>query len=332
MNLTIEQTRRAEHVSQLRDLVNEALATLVPETEPASLYEPVRYVLDSGGKRLRPVLLLLAANVFGARPEQALRAALAVEVFHNFTLVHDDIMDHADTRRGRPTVHTAWAEDTAILAGDYLMALSYDLLAQTETEQLRDLFQVYSWMVRRLCEGQALDKAFETKNAVSVQAYLGMIDGKTGALIRSVLEMGGIIGGASVDERQTLREIGTEVGRAFQMQDDLLDLVADDDRWGKAVGGDLMEGKKTYLLLRTLEEAKGEEYAWFARIIEQKGLPPAEVPEARRCMDALGILDETRASVRTHSRRALTLLEALPQGEAVDSLRWFVQRLAGRVH
>lgn len=332
MNLTTEQTHSTAHVGQLRALVNEALATLVPDAEPASLYEPVRYVLKSGGKRLRPVLLLLAAEVYGARPEQALPAALAVEVFHNFTLVHDDIMDHADTRRGQPTVHTAWAEDTAILTGDYLMALSYDLLAQTETEHLRDLLQVYGWMVRRLCEGQALDKAFEAQDEVSVEAYLGMIDGKTGALIRSVLEMGGIIGGASTNEREILREIGTEVGRAFQMQDDLLDLVADDDRWGKTVGGDLIEGKKTYLLLRTLAEAEGEERAWFARIIAQKGLPQTEVPEARRRMDALGILDETRTAVLNHSRRALGLLDMVPQGDAVDALRWFVQRLAGRVH
>jgi geranylgeranyl diphosphate synthase type II len=159
-----------------------------------------------------------------------------------------------------------------------------------------------------------------------------MIDGKTGALIRSVLEMGGIIGGASAAQRETLRQIGTEVGRAFQIQDDLLDLVADDARWGKTVVSDLIEGKKTYLLLRTLEQAEGEEYAWFARILDEGGLPSDEVAEARRRMDALGVLDETRTLVRNHSNRALDLLKALPQAEAVDSLRWFVQRLAARVH
>ncbi len=332
MEITVETSRCAEHVGRLRALVNEAVPGLVLQKEPASLYEPVRYVLAGQGKRLRPVLLLLAAEVFGVEARRALPAALAVEVFHNFTLVHDDIVDKADTRRGRPTVHVTWGTDTAILCGDYLMGLSYELLARTDTPHLPDLMQVFSEMMTRLCEGQSLDKEFEKRDTVSVADYLDMIDGKTGALLRAVVELGGVIGGASEAQRATLRAFGEEAGRAFQIQDDLLDLVAEDDRWGKTIGGDLMEGKKTLLLLEALERAEGDEYAWFARIHHNDGLPAGEVDEARARMQRLGVLDEARTAVLRHTAAAIEHLEALPQGEALDTLRWLIQRMQARMH
>ena len=332
MEITVETTRCAGHVDRLRTLVNEALPTLVPRQEPASLYEPVRYVLAGQGKRLRPVLLLLAAEVFRVEARRALPSALAVEVFHNFTLVHDDIVDHADARRGRPTVHVTWGVDTAILCGDYLMGLAYELLARTETPHLASLMQVFSEMMTRLCEGQSLDKDFETRDTVSVADYLHMIDGKTGALLRAVVELGGIIGGASEAQRATLRAFGEEAGRAFQIQDVLLDLVAEDDRWGKTIGGDLMEGKKTLLLLEALERAQGDEHAWFARITLNNGLPAGEVEEARARMERLGVLEETRAAVLRHTAAAVEHLEALPPGEAVDTIRWLIQRMQARMH
>lgn len=332
MEVRLDTTRCAEHVGRLRALVNEALPALVSPKEPASLYEPVRYVLEGEGKRLRPVLLLLAAEVFGVEAERALPAALAVEVFHNFTLVHDDIVDHADARRGRPTVHVVWNADTAILCGDYLMGLSYELLARTETPRLPQLMQVFSEMMTRLCEGQSLDKDFETREAVSVADYLHMIDSKTGALLRAVLELGGVVGGADDGQRAALRAIGEETGRAFQIQDDLLDLVAEDDRWGKTIGGDLMEGKKTLLLLEALERAQGDERAWFARIRHGHGLPAGEIEEARARMQRLGVLDEARAAVFRHTAAALGHLEALPQNAAVDTIRWLIQQMQARMH
>ncbi len=332
MEVALDTTRCAEHVSRLRSLLDEALAGLVPAQEPAALYEPVRYVLDGGGKRLRPVLLLLAAETFGVDVERALPAALAVEVFHNFTLVHDDIMDHAEARRGRPAVHVRWSEETALLCGDYLLALSYDLLARLETDHLPALLRAYGRMVFRLCEGQALDKAFETRPGVSVDDYLRMIDAKTGALMRAVLELGGLLGGASEAHLEALRAAAGHVGRAFQIQDDLLDLVADDDRWGKSVGGDLMEGKKTFLLLRALERAQGQEHEWFARISRAGGLPGADVPEARRRMERRGVLDDARPAVLRHTTTALEHLDALPPADAVESLRWLIRRLQARLH
>jgi len=320
------------YVQSLRTQVDEALNTLVASDSPATLYDSVRYVLAGQGKRLRPLLVMLTAACHGVDPKRALPGALATEVFHNFTLVHDDIMDHADTRRGRDTVHIRWDESTAILCGDYLQMLAYDLLAQLETDQLRRILHAFNRMVARLCEGQALDEAFETQVYVTVDDYLHMIACKTGALIELALELGGLIAGVSDKEREHLRTIGHHVGRAFQIQDDLLDLTATDARWGKAVGGDLIEGKKTILLLRALEREKAQGETWFARIVEQGGLEPERIPEARERMAALGILDDVRDQVLSHSEQAIEGLDQLPPSEARTALIWLVNKMKARVH
>jgi geranylgeranyl diphosphate synthase type II len=322
----------AEHLRRLRARVNEALPRLPLPQEPADLYAPVRYVLDSEGKRFRPLLVLLAAEASGATEDDAFPAALAVEVFHNFTLVHDDIMDQASTRRGRPTVHVRWDVATAVLCGDYLMALSYDLLAQCRADRLPALLRVWHRMVQRLCEGQALDKAMEQQAAVSVEAYLHMVDGKTGALLAACLELGGLLGQASPQDLHRLRAAGEHLGRAFQIQDDLLDLVAPDTRWGKRIGGDLLTGKKTYLLLQALEQAKGGAYDWFARIVQQQGLPEADIPEARSRMEDLGVLDRAREAVAYHTRAAQDQLAGLPAHPARDGLQRLVDRMQARLH
>lgn len=319
-------------VAALKDAIEARLQALTFPEAPHRLYEPVRYVLDGQGKRLRPVLLLLTAEAFGTSHAAAMPAALAVEVFHNFTLVHDDIMDHAHTRRGRPTVHVRWDTDTAILCGDYLMALAYDLLAQTESPRLPHLMRAFGVMVTRLCEGQTFDKAFETQDEVSVEDYLHMIDCKTGALLRAVLELGGLLGTATKAHLEALRRVGANVGRAFQIQDDLLDLVAENANWGKTVGGDLIEGKKTYLLLEALERSRGSEREWFKRIIHDQGLPPADVSAARERMDRLGVLDATRAAVARYSDDAMQALDTLPEHPALHTLRWLIQRLQARRH
>ena len=327
-------TDAAEHVGRLTERVDRALADLDLPTEPASLYEPIRYVLDGGGKRLRPALLLLAAEVFDVPTEDALPAALAVEVFHNFTLVHDDIMDHAAERRGRPTVHLVWDESTAILAGDLLMGMAYDLLAQTPTDRLAEMVRVFHRMVRRLCEGQALDEQFEDEDDVTVERYLDMIDRKTGALLEAVLVLGGLVGGADDEARAKLAEAGHAFGRAFQIQDDLLDLTADDDGWGKTIGGDLMEGKKTFLLLRALERADAEgsdDHDWFRRIVTDGGLDEAKIGEARRRMDDLGVLGEARREVLQHYDIGERALRHLPEGSGRDGLLWIASRMAQRV-
>ena len=326
-------------IGRHRALVAEALDRVVPAGRaPEGLYAPMRFVLEGEGKRLRPVLVLLAAEACGARAEDALPAALAAEVFHNFTLVHDDIMDHAATRRGRPTVHVRWDEPTAILAGDLLMGEAYRLLAETPRGDLRALFAAFATMVTRLCEGQALDKQFETEPAVSVERYLDMIDRKTGALLEHCLEAGALVAGAPDAHADALRAAGHAAGRAFQIMDDLLDLVADDVRWGKTVGGDLVEGKKAFLLLRALEasnaagDAATGDAAFFGRIASERGLAPALVPDARARMERLGVLDDARAAIAAYTDDALAHLHALPPTEARDALVWLVRDLSGRLH
>lgn len=332
MKVASSTSRDADIVRALRKRIDTALPNLVDRDEPAGLYAPVRYVLESGGKRLRPILLLLAGRIFGVETEDALPAALAVEVFHNFTLVHDDIMDHADERRGRPTVHVKWDESTAILCGDYLMGLSYALAARSRVGRPADLVRRLNDMTSLLCEGQSLDKKFETEADVSVDEYLHMVDRKTGALLRASLELGGMLAEVNGDDLQTLGAVGANAGRAFQIMDDLLDLTADDARWGKTIGGDLMEGKKTYLLLRAIERTDGDDRAWLEQIVRRNGLPPSQVDEGRERMRRSGVLEEARQEVFRYSSAALEATHRLPDTQAANTLRWLLRRMQERLH
>ena len=311
--------------------VERGLADLDLPAEPASLYDPVRYALASGGKRVRPVTLLLAAEAFGgaAARVRALPAALAVETFHNFTLVHDDIMDRAATRRGRPTVHAAFGEAEAILAGDLMHGLSARLVHETQTDRGSEARALFDRMVVRLCEGQALDLAFETRADVSVDDYLAMIDGKTGALLEVALELGALVGGAEPDACAAMRRAGHALGRAFQIQDDLLDLTADAPGWGKTIAGDLVAGKRTFLLLHALERTAGTpDHAFWTRALG--GLDPADVPRARAEMERAGVLAHAAQAVERCVADGLGALGVLPPGPAADALRGLALALAGR--
>lgn len=324
--------RAADQVAALRSQIDQALSTLLADRDPSVLYEPAQYVLDGGGKRVRPIVLLLVAEAFGRSPSSVLPAALAVEVFHNFTLVHDDLMDEANERRGRPTVHDKWDDGTAILIGDLLMGLSYDLLGQVDDGPTDRLYDVYHPMVEQLCTGQALDASFEGRSDVSVDAYLEMIDGKTAALLSASFELGAVLGDATTSQQRRVRRAGNLVGRAFQIQDDLLDLTARGEDWGKAVGGDLVAGKKTYVTLRALERAEGNEYDWFARLLTEEGLPPSDVAEARERMERLGVFDDARNAVRRYSTEAREHLEVVPSGKSKTALEWLIQKMESRRH
>lgn len=330
MGFPLSTETAADHVASLRTRLNEELPSLVADREPAALYDPIGYVLEGEGKRVRPTVLLLVAEAFECPLDRALPVALAVEVFHNFTLVHDDIMDEAAERRGRPTVHEKWDLGTAILAGDMMMGLSYDLLGQAPGADEGALYDVFHPMVEQLCTGQALDASFETEPDVSVDAYLDMIDGKTAALLSCCFELGAVLGEASEKARRELQSAGRLIGRAFQVQDDLLDLTADGEKWGKAVGGDLVTGKKTFLTLRALERADGEEHDWFARIVTDGGLPRSDVPEARDRMERLGVFDDARKAVREFSDQARDRLDVLPSGAATETLHWLIAQMEAR--
>ena len=323
----------AVSLQTLRTQCNEALTALVDETrQPKVLYAPIRYVLHSEGKRVRPILVQLVAQAYGAPPRVSQPVALAAEVFHTFTLVHDDIMDQADTRRGRPTVHVKWNESTAILVGDWLMGCTTRLLREAEasTEALLD---VYHPTMDALCEGQALDTDFETRDAVAVDDYMRMIDGKTGALIAACMAWGGVVGGASASDQAQLHDAGMAVGRAFQIQDDLLDVIADHDDWGKAVGGDLHVGKKTFVTLTALERATGDTETWLRRtLFEEGGCPPDQIEAVQGAMRDLGVFDAARDAVARHTETAHERLDLVPAGPARTALMDLLDALRRRAY
>jgi geranylgeranyl diphosphate synthase, type II len=310
-----------------------------------ALDEGCRYVLDGGGKRIRAVLVLLACRAVGGRAAKALPAAAAVEVMHNFTLVHDDVMDHAPTRRGRPTVHTRWDVNTAILVGDVLMGDAFMSLAAVRGSDHRRLFALFTQALLDVCDGQAYDIAFEHRNDVTVRQYFSMIEKKTGALIATSAELGGVIGGGTRRQTDALRRFGLCLGRAFQVQDDMLDIIADPDAFGKTTGGDVLEGKRTYLLLRAAEKASGADRALVERVLRKEGsglawreASGAVTPEGRAVVSAMaalyerhGILDDARRLVRRSTRDALAALAVLPDSPARAALAVLADDLTTRL-
>ena len=238
-------------------IVEEAIEKNAYKKQPQSLYAPINYTLALGGKRIRPALLLLANDLFNGKPEKAINAALAIEVFHNFTLVHDDIMDNAPIRRGKPTVFKKWDVNTAILSGDVMLVEAYQLLAACDTVVLPELLKLFNKTAVEVCEGQQYDMLFEKAADVTIDNYLKMIELKTAVLLGTSLKMGAIIAGASKSDAKHFYEFGKNIGVAFQLMDDILDVYGNPEKFGKQVGGDILANKKTYLLLKTMELANG---------------------------------------------------------------------------
>jgi len=245
-------------IVDLQTIIAQALLQRDFPTKPSNLYDPIRYFLSIGGKRLRPVLTLLATDLFGEKIEKSLSAALAIEVFHNFTLMHDDIMDEAPLRRGKDTVHKKWNTNTAILSGDAMMIMSYQLLSESQTTDLSEVLHIFSKMALDVCEGQQLDMDFGNSLSVTEDDYLHMIRLKTSVLLGAALEIGALIGGANTKERNLIYEFGVNMGIAFQLQDDLLDIYGDPEKFGKQIGGDIIENKKTFLLINAMRLTKGK--------------------------------------------------------------------------
>jgi len=229
------------------------------DKEPSTLYDPVNYILDLGGKRLRPILTLLAAEIFNCDYKKALDAALAIEVFHNFSLIHDDIMDDAPLRRGKETVHLKWDLNTGILSGDAMLIMAYQLFENYDSETFQKLVKLFSKTALEVCEGQQYDIDFEERNDVTIEEYLKMIELKTSVLIGCALKMGAIVANASENDQDYIYEFGKNLGIAFQLQDDYLDAFADPKTFGKQVGGDIIENKKTYLYLKAIEFSSKEQ-------------------------------------------------------------------------
>lgn len=240
---------------ELLKKVNEALEALVYDREPASLYEPIRYVLSLGGKRVRPVLMLLAYNLFREDPERIMTQAIGLETYHNFTLLHDDLMDHADMRRGHETVHKKWNPNQAILSGDTMLLQAFERIEACEVDKVKDVFATFLQTTYEIGEGQQLDVEFETRNDVKEEEYIEMIRLKTSVLLACAVKIGAILAGASVEDQNNLYKFGEQIGLAFQLQDDLLDVYGDPKVFGKNIGGDITSNKKTYMLINAVNRA-----------------------------------------------------------------------------
>lgn len=238
--------------------INKEIDQIQYPVTPKDLYDPIAYILDLGGKRIRPVLVLMASDIFSENPLSSMPAALAVEIFHNFTLLHDDVMDHADIRRGKPTVHKKWNENAAILSGDAMLILAYQYLAKVDTDKLAVLLPVFSQTAIEVCEGQQYDMDFETRDNVTVDEYMEMIRLKTAVLLGCALKMGALHSGSSMSDADLLYRFGESIGLAFQLKDDLLDVYGDVAKFGKNIGGDIVSNKKTFLLISAQQNAKGQ--------------------------------------------------------------------------
>lgn len=261
---------------ELSDLINKAITSLPYDNEAYRLIEPVKYILSMGGKRLRPLLTLMACNMFSDKPEEALMPAIGLEVFHNFTLVHDDIMDNADVRRNQPTVHRKWSLSQAILSGDVMAFIANECIAQTPPGLLPRVLRLYNRTATEVCVGQQLDMDYERRTFVTQDQYLRMVELKTAVLIAACMKTGAITGGASDRDADMMYESGRNLGLAFQIQDDILDVYSDSTRFGKATGGDIVSNKKTFLLIKALELSTGSQKKSLNELLAMKEFDPAE--------------------------------------------------------
>ncbi|MBR1923402.1 MAG: polyprenyl synthetase family protein [Paludibacteraceae bacterium] len=312
--------------------LNKQIAALSFPAEPAGLYEPISYTLASGGKRLRPQLALLGAQLFDGNEDEVLPVALALEVFHNFTLLHDDVMDKAAVRRGRPTVHVRWNENTAILSGDQMMIEAYRLLSRIREDKLSEVLRMFNDMATGICEGQQFDMDFEQRELVTLDEYLHMIRLKTALLLAYALRMGAYVAGADIDAQQHLFDYGIYLGLAFQIQDDLLDVYGDEKTFGKAIGGDILCGKKTYMLLTALQKADNITRNQLIDTLTSSSLSDSEkITCVTAIYDKLCVRQAAEQTIADYTNQALLCLQALPDNEANSRLRDLANSLVRRI-
>ena len=317
---------------ELLNKVNEALDNLAYDRQPLTLYEPIRYVLSLGGKRIRPVLMLLAYNLYCDDPERIMSQAIGVETYHNFTLLHDDLMDHADMRRGHETVHKKWDANKAILSGDSMLVLAYQRVAQVPAEKLQQVLDLFTVTALEIGEGQEYDMSFETRNDVTEDEYIEMIRLKTSVLLACALKMGAILADAPQADAERLYRLGEQIGLAFQLQDDLLDVYGDPKVFGKAVGGDIASNKKTYMLINAFNRANDKQRAELSRWINAKTFNrEVKVAEVTRLYDDIGIRELCEQKINYYFEQARqTLAEVDVPAECKQALSAYMDELLHR--
>ena len=312
-----------------RKKINKILSDALSKRNPASLYEPGLYILNGGGKRIRPLLVLLSAQAVGGKFKDAYNAAAAVEMLHNFTLVHDDIMDNADKRRGRLTLHKKYDNSTAILVGDSLLSIAYEYLLKDCNGNSKEVITAFTNGLIEVCEGQSLDTDFERRKNVTLAEYILMIRKKTAAMAEICCKIGALLGGGTKAQVKALGNFGLNIGIAFQIQDDLLDISADEKKFGKTIGGDLVEGKKTFLFLEALEKSRGEDKQKLLKVIERKGIRKNQINSYKLIYEKLGVLDDARKEIKSYTEKALNSINILDKKNK-NIFKWLADSLIHR--
>ncbi|MCE1190477.1 MAG: polyprenyl synthetase family protein [Ignavibacteria bacterium] len=313
-----------------RALIDKKLASLLHGKKPVSLYEPCTYILSNPGKRLRPFLILISAKAAGSSYKNVYNAALAIEMLHTFTLAHDDIMDKADKRRGHLTLHKKYDLNTAILAGDSLLSVAYQYLLKDTGDNAKEVIGLFTRSLIEVCEGQSFDTDFEIQASVTLDEYLLMITKKTAIMLETCCAIGSVLGGAPENVVQGLAKFGKNLGIAFQIQDDLLDIIGNEKEFGKTIGGDLVAGKKTFLFLKALEKAQGQDKTELLRVIETKGIKKSQVPAYRDLYYRLGVIEDAQNAIAAYTKKALGSLKVLTSEEDRAMFTWLANKLIKR--
>lgn len=309
--------RQMELLKKYRVSLEQHMEGSISRGEPSQLYEPIRYILSLGGKRIRPVLTLLSCEFFGTDYHKAMHAALAVELFHNFSLIHDDIMDKAPLRRGKVTVHEKWDLNTGILSGDAMLILAYQLFEQYDPQMFSELAMLFSKTAIEVCEGQQYDIDFERREDVTIPEYIKMIDYKTAVLIGAAMKMGAVIAGASEESKAGIYEFGRNLGIAFQLQDDYLDAFGDPDTFGKQVGGDVISNKKTFLYLKAVSMATAEEADELSHLFSINPRDPSEkIALVKRIFENSGAVAAAQQEIIKYTDKANSVLNEIALSEA----------------
>ncbi len=319
---------------QSLDIIQSNIEKIAYPKFPEQLYAPIRYILNLGGKRARPALVLLSCNLYKEDISDAVQPALAWEVFHNFTLMHDDVMDKANIRRGKPTVHKVWNENTAILSGDSMLILAYQIMSRASSEVIKPLLELFSKTAAEICEGQQLDMEFESRLDVSEEEYLEMIRLKTAVMIGACLKTGAMIGGGRLGDMNLLSEFGVNLGLAFQIKDDLLDIYGDPTVFGKSIGGDILCNKKTYFLVNALQQSENEDKESLLHWIAATSYDEKEkINKVTAIYDKLQLKQRAEDKMKVLYKQACSSLEKVDITEEKKSFLYeFAKQLMEREH
>lgn len=319
-------------ISEYQYLISRHFESLKYQKEPSNLYEPIRYILSLGGKRLRPVLTLMATEVFDVDCQKALAAATAVEVFHNFSLIHDDIMDDAPLRRGNETVHEKWNINTGILSGDAMLILAYQYFEAYEPKIFQELAKLFSKTALEVCEGQQYDVDFETRDDVTISEYLKMIENKTAVLVAAAMKMGAIVAETTEENKNLIYDFGLNLGLAFQLQDDYLDAFGNPETFGKQVGGDIIENKKTYLYLKAMEFASANDKEQLLHLFSfQSSDNTDKINSVKKIFNQTGSSEATQKAIENYTFKALeTLAKMNIDNDKKAILKAFAENLMSR--